>query len=347
MPTSANGFAGTIAGVILEAPKMFASKQDRLDPTASRPVLPMLFVVSAKSSEALQEYTRCYLQFCIKSIPEMFQDICYTSCVGREHYRHRFACVASNMDELINALDERLQMTSTPHRRDAPTRRVVFAFPGQGSHFAGMASNLAGRFPEFAHILQISATSAEELSGYPILSLLSDPESSFDEHNATQTAQICIFVYQYAVATWIKHLGVVPHGVLGHSLGEIAAAGTSCSPLYRDNRSSIYDLFHFKVIAGALSFELGLELVIRRAAILRSDPTNPGGMAIIAAAKETITLLIRELKLEDDLVVAVYNGPQNHVVSGRQSAVELFVSRAKIVGLRATKLNVSQGKFII
>ncbi len=69
-------------------------------------------------------------------------------------------------------------------------------------------------------------------------------------------------------------------------------------------------------------------------------------MAIIAAAKETITMLIRELKLEDDLVIAVYNGPQSHVISGRHGAVELFVSRAKIVGLRATKLNVSQGKFI-
>ncbi len=129
-----------------------ASKQDRLHKTAYRPDLSMLFVVSAKSSEALQEYIRRYLQFCITSIPDKFQDICYTSCVGREHYRHRFVCVASNMDELIKALDERLQMTSTPHRRDAPTRRVVFAFPGQGSHSAGMASSLAGRFPEFAHI---------------------------------------------------------------------------------------------------------------------------------------------------------------------------------------------------
>lgn len=95
-----------------------------------------------------------------------------------------------------------------------------------------------------------------------------------------------------------------------------------------------------------MSYELGLELVIRRADILRSDPADPGGMGIIAAAKETITLLIRQLKLEDDLVIAVYNSPQSHVVSGRLSAVDLFVSRAKSVGLRAAKLNVSQGKLI-
>lgn len=240
MPRSANGFAGTIAGVILEAPKKSAAKHDQMESKAYRPDLPMLFVVSAKTPEALQEYLRRYLQFCRTSIPEKFQDICYTSCVGRDHYRHRFSCVASNMDELISALDERQQMTSTPHRRNAPARRIVFAFPGQGSHFSGMASSLAGQSPEFKQILTVAATTAEELSGYPILSLLLDPESSFDACSATQAAQICIFVYQFAVATWLRQLGVIPHGVLGHSLGEIAGAGTSFSLLYSSIHSLIY-----------------------------------------------------------------------------------------------------------
>lgn len=101
------------------------------------------------------------------------------------------------------------------------------------------------------------------------------------------------------------------------------------------------------VIAGGLTYELGLELVIKRSEILRSDPTNPGGMVIVAASKGTITELLRQLGLEGRLVIAVYNGSQSHVVSGDLVALDVFLLMAKNKGLRARKLQVTQGEYIL
>lgn len=92
-----------------------------------------------------------------------------------------------------------------------------------------------------------------------------------------------------------------------------------------------------------MSYEFGLELVVKRAEILRSDPTQPGGMAIIAATKEIISQQMHQLGLGNRLVIAVFNGPESHVVSGEVPAVESLLAYAKAHGLRGAKLNVEQG----
>lgn len=188
---------------------------------------PMLFVVSAKSTEALKQYLWKYLDFCRKALTSNFRSICYTTCLGREHYRYRFACVVSNMGNLIELLEDSLDsLISRANFNPAATCRIAFAFPGQGSHYQAMASDLIARYPEFKNILDSAASAASLLSGYPISSFLVDAETSCDlTIDDSQVSQICIFVYQYSICTWLKQLGIEPQAVLGHSLGEIAAAG--------------------------------------------------------------------------------------------------------------------------
>jgi acyl transferase domain-containing protein len=98
------------------------------------------------------------------------------------------------------------------------------------------------------------------------------------------------------------------------------------------------------VIGGALPYEIGLDLVVTRARLLRSDPTHPGGMAIVGASRERVLDIIRELGLDDRLVIAVYNGPESHVISGEIKAIDAFLSIASIRGFRATKVKVDQGR---
>ena len=97
-----NGFAGSIAGAVLEAP----SEELKIAATEIPDSVPMMFVVSAKSQEALLQYLNNYLDFCLDADASLFHSICYTSCVGREHYRYRFACVATNMQDLIARIEE-------------------------------------------------------------------------------------------------------------------------------------------------------------------------------------------------------------------------------------------------
>jgi acyl transferase domain-containing protein len=226
---SANGFAGTVAGVVLEDPKKpMIHSADLLSAygTEALEEFPMLFVVSAKSAEALRQYLWKYLDFCRTAPTSNFRSICYTTCLGREHYRYRFACVVSNMGNLIKVLKDRIDSMSSRASSSPAACRIAFAFPGQGSHYQAMASDLIARYPGFKVILDSAASAASMLSGYPISSFLADAETSCDlTIDNSQVAQICIFVYQYSICTWLKQLGIEPQAVLGHSLGEIAAAG--------------------------------------------------------------------------------------------------------------------------
>ena len=97
------------------------------------------------------------------------------------------------------------------------------------------------------------------------------------------------------------------------------------------------------VIARAFSFETGLQFVVERAKLLRADPAHPAGMAAIAAPEDRINGYIRSLGLQGRVAIAVYNGPDAHVVSGELKAVETLMATAKRDGLRGTKLNVDQG----
>lgn len=101
----------------------------------------------------------------------------------------------------------------------------------------------------------------------------------------------------------------------------------------------------FLVIARAFTFEVGLQFVVVRAKLLRADPSRPAGMAAIAASAERVNRYILNLGLKDRVAIAVFNGPEAHVVSGELKAVETLMATAKKDGLRGTKLNVDQGQY--
>ena len=101
------------------------------------------------------------------------------------------------------------------------------------------------------------------------------------------------------------------------------------------------------MIARALSFEVGLQFVVIRATLLRADPAHPGGMAAVAASEEKVARYISKLEIDSRVAIAVYNGPESHVVSGELKAIEKLISVVKTDGIRATKLVVDQGEFII
>jgi acyl transferase domain-containing protein len=105
-----------------------------------------------------------------------FRSICYTTCLRREHYRYRFAYVVSNMGNLIKVLEDRLHDSMSRSSSSRATSsdpvsaacHIAFAFPGQGSRYQAMSSDLIDRYPGFKVILDSAASAASVLSGYPI-----------------------------------------------------------------------------------------------------------------------------------------------------------------------------------
>ncbi|KAJ7482780.1 hypothetical protein FB451DRAFT_1236033 [Mycena latifolia] len=309
----AYGFTGTLSGTILEAPPPAARTGLRLEPAW------MIFALSAKSNDALHRYMEHYLDFCANAPETDLHAICYTSCISRELYRHRFICVVKDLDGLVQRLKDRLSQThtSTSH---LPNPRLILAFPGQGSQFYGMAGALAERFEDFKTILMDAASMASSLVDFDALSLLLGQDKPTGEIDKSAIAQICIFVYQYSVCQFLRKLGVRPDAVIGNSLGEISAA----------------------VEAGALSYKLGLQFVVARAKILSPYPDRPAGMVAVAASEATISQCIHDLSVTNRVAIAVFSSPDNHVVSGDLDAIGTLVAHVRKIGIRATLLIVDQ-----
>ncbi|KAJ7629735.1 hypothetical protein DFH06DRAFT_1225283 [Mycena polygramma] len=307
------GFSGTLADILMES-----SQEPPSPPEPPRNSGPMMFVVSAKTSHALSAYIALYLAFLRNVDAGKFYSICYTSCVGREHYKHRFACVATDLTDLVR----QLELWAPAHsKRPSSQRSLAFIFPGQGTQFPGMAAPLAATYSRFQELIETFGRKAHAVSGYPIHRILLGDIVQSENQIHSDVDQICIFIYQYSMVLWLKELGIEPQAVLGHSFGEITGA----------------------VVAGGLLFDTALDLVVTRARLLRPSRDNPGGMAALACSQTKISSLLDGLDSCGDISVSVLNGPQNICVSGAREDIDKLVATAKQQNMKATRLPVDQG----
>nr|WGJ61594.1 polyketide synthase 1 [Sanghuangporus sanghuang] len=318
------GFAGTIAAVILEEHLSNKAIESNIPETPARSI-PHLFVVSAKTEKALVEYMRSYVEYCKRAQESDLADICYTTCIGREHYRFRFACTCATMQELLDQLNIALETSAKKPFAAIPSKpRVAFAFPGQGSQWQGMGRAFSDVDKVFAGYLLEYAEQASDLLGFdlgPLLFDYAETERPSNAINETHVSQACIFVFQCAMVRWLEHLGIRPNAVVSHSLGEIAAS----------------------VASGSMEFNTALEFVIVRSNAMRPERTNGGIMAAIRAPAEPIKKRIAALGLSEVVSIAAFNSDTQHVVSGDEQAVRKLVDDLAKKSIKATILSVNQG----
>ena len=134
--------------------------------------------------------------------------------------------------------------------------------------------------------------------------------------NQTQYTQPALFAIEYALAELWASWGVLPDIVLGHSVGEYAAA----------------------CVAGVMSLEDGLRLIAERARLMQ-NVRRPGKMAVVFATRERIAKEIESAGGE--VVIAVINGPENIVISGEAAAVDAVAAKLAADGVQVKPLNVS------
>jgi acyl transferase domain-containing protein len=230
------------------------------------------------------------------------QDLCYTASVRRTHHDHRLALVVHSRDELAEYLEAFLQGENRPGmlsgRRIAGHRpRLAFVFPGQGSQWVGMARELMQQEPIFREAL---ASCDQTIRRYADRSLLEeltaeDPRSRLEELDVVQPA---IFAVQVALATLWRSWGIEPNAVVGHSMGEVAAAH----------------------IAGILGLDDAVRIMCRRSRVVRQRASGKGGMAVVELPAEEVEGLLASYG--GCLVVASCNSPTTTVVSGDLGALQ-------------------------
>ncbi|GAA2382476.1 phthiocerol type I polyketide synthase PpsD [Streptomyces glaucosporus] len=230
--------------------------------------------------------------------------LAHTTTVRRSHGPLRGAVVARDTDRLLERLGllaagEEGPGVVTGAVRD--TARPVFVFSGQGSQWAGMARELLTGDPAFAEALDELDAFVRKEAGFSVRELLADPDEGALE--AIDVVQPVLFAVQVALAAAWRARGVEPVAVIGHSMGEAAAA----------------------VVSGALSPEDGARVTCRRSRLMRRL-AGRGAMAVVAAPSEEVEEFVAERGLASAVTVAVRLSPGDTVVSGDRGAVESLLA---------------------
>src|SRR5262249_39173199 len=188
---------------------------------------------------------------------------------------------------------------------------------GQASQYARMGAQLYRHQPVFREEVDSCAEIVGSRLGQPLIDvLLSEEEDSIliDETAYTQPA---LFAVQAGLIALWRSWGIVPDVVLGHSVGEFAAA----------------------YCAGVYTLEQVLGLLAERARLMQALPRD-GAMAAVLSGEATVTAAIEQCG-RADVAVAALNGPQNTVVSGARDAVAALIARFERLGVRCQLLTVS------
>jgi acyl transferase domain-containing protein len=297
---SSFGVGGTNAHTVLE-------EAPDTDDTSSASG-PQLLLVSANVSGALEEAT-ANLASHLREHPETkLEDAAFTSQVGRRPFSLRRFVVANTTSEAADLLSQPQSKNVLTQAVRPANPQVVFMFPGQGAQYAGMGLELAVREPVFRSAFDRCAEILRPSLGHDLRVALADAALLVQ----TEITQPAIFSVEYALAQLWLSRGVKPTAMIGHSVGEYAAA----------------------VLAEVMTLEDALRLVAGRAKIVQSLP--PGGMLAVRLPENQAAEL-----LGDELSIAASNSPNLCVLSGAFAAIEAAEKQLEARGIAARRLSTS------
>ncbi|MEV6134390.1 type I polyketide synthase, partial [Streptomyces violaceusniger] len=319
---SSFGLSGTNAHTIIEqAP---AEEEPAVTDTVasgtaeSMAVVPWL--VSGKSREALRaQAERLHTDVAARADLDVV-DIGY-SLAARSVFEHRAVLVGGDREALLRGLEEMAQggIGSGVVQGQAVTGgKTAFLFSGQGAQRLGMGRELYDSFPVFARALDEVCAHLDVVLDRPLRDVMFAAEGSADAGLLDRTAftQPALFAIEVALFRLLEHWGVTPDVVIGHSIGEIAAAH----------------------VAGVFSLEDACTLIAARGRLMQALPEGGAMVAIEATEDEVgVTLSGRE----HEMSIAAVNGPSAVVVSGHAHAVQEVAGVWEARGRKTKGLRVS------
>ncbi|MER5516937.1 type I polyketide synthase [Streptomyces sp. NPDC002763] len=300
---SAFGVSGTNAHVIIEQAPV-------VEPVpVGEPVVPVPVLVSGRSAEALRGQAARLREYVLAEPCVGVAEVARAAALSRAALEHRGAVVAADRDELLAGLEELADGSVTGVARHGGG--TGFLFSGQGSQWSGMGRELVERFPVFAEFFADVCGRLDSVLGRPVREVILDGGGA--ELDETLFAQCGLFAVEVSLFRLLESFGVVPDFVVGHSVGEVAAAH----------------------VAGVLSLDDAVTVVCARAGLMQELPSGGAMLAVNASEAEVAEVLSGEVG------VAAVNGARSVVVSGAESAVEAVAAQARVRGWRNTRLRVS------
>jgi acyl transferase domain-containing protein/NADPH:quinone reductase-like Zn-dependent oxidoreductase/acyl carrier protein len=292
------GFGGTNAHVILESPETRAIDQ-QIRPGS----LPVPVVISGKSMLALKAAARDLSAFVRDRDDSELYDIAYSAAFHREWHEHRAIVRADNTKFLASTLASFAEDAESPAAVETgtvapPFAGLAFVYSGNGSVWEGMGRRLMAEEPVFRDaVLQIDEIFRPR-AGWSLVDELAGSNGP-GRYEYTEIAQPALFAMQVGVTEVLRRRGILPAAVVGHSVGEIAAAWA----------------------CGALSLEQAVSVIYQRSQ-LQGTTKGKGRMTAVALGETAARELLEQAGLSRVLCVAGINSSNSVTVAGEVAALE-------------------------
>ena len=288
--------------------------------------------LSAKSEHALRELAGRYLSWLGEQAGEMagemggdgavpeplLADMAWTAGAGRSHFEYRTGIAFHDAGSLQERLRELAETGEAARSR--PVNKVAFVYTGQGSQWAGMGQALYESEPVAKAVLDHCETVFRDERGTSLLDVMFGRAGTEGKLGDTAWEQPALFALECALTALWSSVGIRPGVVMGHSVGELAAAHT----------------------AGVFSLQDGMRFACARGSLLSA--TEPGAMAAVFAPAPQVAAEVRAantLSAGIGVNISADNGT-HQVISGPVDEVETIMKRLEAAGTRVRRLNTTK-----
>ncbi|KAL1276850.1 hypothetical protein QQF64_036473 [Cirrhinus molitorella] len=279
------GFGGTNAHALVRQYVQSKSKPQMI----SKPH--QYFVVSAASEISLKNIIEDTAEQISAGKISDLQSLLYTSACRRSHLKHKYRRVfqASSLADLQEKLTASVEKKIVPSKTDS---KLVFVFCGNGVAYQGMCKQLLKQEPVFREVIMNIETLLKSYRSLNLIEMLESESEKSTELSDPKIVQPLLFAIQVAIVKLLKHWGISPDAVLGHSIGEVAAA--HCS--------------------GLLSLEDAVKVIHYRSSL--QCTVTGGKMLVVSNMAVSGVLKIVEKSHLGRVCLAAYNSPQSCTLSG-------------------------------
>jgi acyl transferase domain-containing protein/acyl-CoA synthetase (AMP-forming)/AMP-acid ligase II len=317
---SSFGLSGTNVHVIVsEAPALPAPHLTRQDQPQG--ISWHILNLSAKTDTALQQLAERYISFFGTDSCPCMRDVSYTSVLSRGDMIKRISIIGRDHEEFKRILADYAAGKSHPQLYRSPegkpfANRIAFLFTGQGGQYTGMGMKLYEMVPVFREAMDQCDRTIRSYIDASIIEIITHAQHQ-DRLDQPEFSHLAIFAVEYALAKMWNSLGVIPSAVVGHGIGEYAAACT----------------------AGVFNLENAVKLLHKRAQLLRVLPRS-GRMLAVFSPWDTIAGIIEPYK--DTISPAAVNSPDHIILSGTKANIEKVNAQLEQMNIPGKFLNVDQ-----
>ena len=246
-------------------------------------------------------------------------DVAYTLNVGRKSYNYRRALVCSDIKEALDLLRSKESSELLTGYGDDSTRRIVFMFPGEGSQYINIAKDLYRNENLFRQEVDNCCEILKGYLGTDLRDIIYSSDEQLKEKGKqeleeTRYAEPALFVIEYSLARLLISWGIKPEAMIGHSIGEYAAA----------------------CLSGVFSLEDCLRLVAKRGELI--SRLSKGSMLEVSISEDELKPLVG-----NKISIAAVNGKDRCTVSGKSDDIEIFKEELQRRGIAYTELQPSHG----